>query len=112
MRMRRFTSAPKPSSRVRVYRSSRSMGSLATVAVAHAVKARQVGRMPPPGDNVIGGNGEVAVGQRDLHQRGPQRLQFLQRLLDAGGAGMQPSPRIFFGRPIRRPFRLSPSPAV
>ena len=69
---------------------------LAAVAVAHAVVAGQVGGGLGRRDDVVGGDGQVTVGQADFHQGGAQGLQFLQRLFDAGrGGGIQARAEVF-----------------
>ena len=64
--MRRFTSAPKPSSRLLAIHIGQGFRLRGARCVAHAVKARQVGRSLGGGDNVVNRNGVLGVRQRDL----------------------------------------------
>ena len=61
-RMRRFTSAPKPASRVAPYISRRSRRVLDAQAVADAVEAREVARRLGRRDDVVGRDGERVCG--------------------------------------------------
>jgi hypothetical protein len=66
--MRRFTSAPKPSSRDRSYisRSVSCAESVRAVPVAHAVVAREVRTRLRGGDEVVDRNGEECMRERDV----------------------------------------------
>ena len=115
--MRRLTSAPNPSARLRRYmrisglsRSSRAAASPAfsnsprrasssaviarlvgAIAVMDAVVAGQVAGGLAGGDHVIDGHGILAVRQRDLLHLGPQRLVHPDRLADRRfDLGVQP----------------------
>ena len=81
--MRRLTSGPKPSPRVRSYMSSRSTGVGAAVAVAHAVEARQVRARLGRRDDVVGRQRVLGVRQADLDAGAAQLLDARHGLVEA-----------------------------
>ena len=80
--MRRLTSAPKPSWRVRVYMSSRSLASSRAQAVAHAVEAREV-------RGGLGGREHVVGRQRVRRVRQAHLADLRAELLGARERGVE-----------------------
>ena len=119
--MRRLTSGPKPSARLRRYIRTSGLSSWASravaglfqlcplggqlgqhflfvgaIAVVHAVVAGQVARGFAGGDDVIGGHGIFGVRQRNLLDLGPQRLIDAHRLAHGRfDFGVEPRAKMF-----------------
>ncbi len=80
--MRRVTSGPNPRERVASY-MPRSPSPSSAQAVAHAVEAREVGRRLGGRHDVVHGNGERGVRQRDVADLGALLAQQRQGALAA-----------------------------
>ena len=107
--MRRLTSAPKPSWRVRVYMSSRSVGVLGAQPVAHAVEAREVRGGLGRREHVVGRERVRRV--RQVHLARSRRRARSARASAAWKASSTPasipSPVSSSGTPRRTPSRRS-----
>ena len=128
--MRRFTSAPNPSERLRRYIWTRALsvedsggiGDLArscrlglystgewtdlvgAVAVMDAVVAGQIAGGLAGGDDVVGGHGVLAVRQRNLLDLRPERLVDAHRLADRRfDLGVQPFAEMLAHQPQPQP---------
>ena len=82
--------------------------------VSHAVEAREVGRRLCRRNDVVDGNREVGVRQRDLLHRRTERLQIARqpRRTSRGSPDRAIAGKYSFGSPTTSPFTSALAPAV